>query len=187
MENWKDVVGFEGLYQVSDSGLVKSLARFRNDPIRGNKFYKETILKPGKSNYGYLGVSMSPKNKKCIQILVHRIVAMAFIPNPEDKKQVNHINGIKTDNRVSNLEWTTPKENIIHSFNHLGRKAAPGRRIYGKSNPLSKLIGGFVNGRLSIRGYGITEMSRKTGVNKHTINTAIRRGSIIRGYLFKHI
>ena len=106
-EFWRDVVGYEGLYQISNWGRVKSLERI---DCRG-QLLKERILKPWKCR-GYLRVDLC-KNGKGKSHLVHRLVAQAFIPNddPERKTQVNHINEDKTDNRVKNLEWCDHKYN----------------------------------------------------------------------------
>ena len=107
-EIWKDVKGYEGLYQVSNLGRVKSFdTKDKLDRIR-----KGRILKGYKQGGGYLQVSLykNGKHKKYI----HRLVAQAFIPNPEHKPQVNHIDEIKTNNMVSNLEWSTSKENLNH-------------------------------------------------------------------------
>jgi len=95
-EVWKNVVGHEGLYNVSNLGNVFSL--------RLNRLMKKNI-----SNRGYERVTL---NKK--QVSVHRIVCDAFLPKNENKKIVNHINGIKHDNRLENLEWVTSRENTIH-------------------------------------------------------------------------
>ena len=107
-EVWKDIRDYEGLYQVSNLGNVRSL-----DKITNGRFRKGSILK--KTNCRYEMIKLCKHNGGS-RLLVHRLVAQTFIPNPEDKKTVNHINGIKTDNRVENLEWVTTKENIQHAI-----------------------------------------------------------------------
>lgn len=102
MEIWKDIIGYEGRYQVSNLGRVKSL--------NYNNTNKEKILKPKKESNGYLRVNLS-KNGKAKMHSVHRLVAIAYIPNPENKETVNHKNENKEDNRVENLEWMTSYEN----------------------------------------------------------------------------
>lgn len=131
-EHWKPVVGYEGLYEVSDQGNVKSIARkAKVSRIRnGNReeYYqqvKEHVLKFGKRSDGYKDVPLS-KDGITSQVCVHRLVAEAFLPNPENKKCVNHIDGDKRNNHVSNLEWTTYLENNIHAvYANLNTQAIP--------------------------------------------------------------
>ena len=101
-EQWRPVVGYEGLYEVSSYGNVYSMRT-------------KKILKPRDNGRGYLRVNLY-KNGKQKNCRVHRLVAEAFIPNPENKPTLNHINEIKTDNRVCNLEWMTHKENTQYSL-----------------------------------------------------------------------
>lgn len=104
MEIWKTIVGYEK-YQVSNLGNVKS---FNNDKIK---------LRSISANYtGYVSLLLSSKNVKK-RHSVHKLVALTFIPNPLNKLEVNHINGIRNDNRVENLEWVTRSENMKHAWN----------------------------------------------------------------------
>lgn len=115
-EIFKDIEGYEGLYQISNLGRVKSLCRVVTTTDGRIRTLKEKILSLGLNTYGYnyLGLCKGGKRKF---ITIHRLVADTFIPNPDNKPQVNHINGIKTDNTIDNLEWTTAKENMRHAVN----------------------------------------------------------------------
>lgn len=121
-EVFKDVLGYEGLYQVSNFGRVKSLKRKNVFYCGLKKEYlerpvKEKILNFSKSNRGYLQVCLT-KNGKYKTYTVHRLVAKAFIDNPLNKKTVNHIDGNKLNNCVYNLEWATSSENTKHAFDN---------------------------------------------------------------------
>lgn len=115
-EIWKDIEGYNGLFQVSDLGRVRSINRkiIRKDGIV--YFKKNRVLIPFKTNSGYLRVTLLFTDKVPKYHSIHRLVALTFIPNLENKKTVNHKNGIKTDNRLSNLEWNTHSENVLHSI-----------------------------------------------------------------------
>lgn len=104
IEYWKNVVGYEGLYMVSDCGSAKSV-----------KFGKERSLIPQLCRDGYFRVTLRINNAPK-RFSVHRLVALAFITNHENKRCINHKNGIKTDNNVENLEWCTYSENLKHAF-----------------------------------------------------------------------
>ena len=110
-EIWEDIVGYEGLYQVSNLGRVKSLDRIDASGHRR----KGKILKPKINHGGYVQINLY-NNSIRKTVSVHRIVAIAFIPNDdiENKTEVNHLNEVKTDNRVENLQWCSPKENVNH-------------------------------------------------------------------------
>ena len=102
-EEWRQIQGYEGLYEVSNLGRVKSLKR--------GKCNNEKLLKLREGNRGGYLVVILYKDKKRTTYNVHKLVAMTFIPNPENKPFIDHINTIRTDNRVENLRWVTEREN----------------------------------------------------------------------------
>lgn len=111
MECWAWIPGFEGLYQVSTRGRVRSVDRWVTDKTGRKQFIKGKILKPRRTRHGYFLVTLCRDGKK-LQVLVHRLVAETFIPNPENKPQVHHRNEQKDMNFVENLSWASAKENV---------------------------------------------------------------------------
>jgi len=148
-ERWKDI--FEGKYRVSTHGRVFS-------------FVKNKMLSTKPSKNGYNTVRLGNK-----LLLVHRLVAEAFIPNPENKPQVNHKNGIRTDCRVENLEWVTRSENELHKRRVLGVKGTWTGK-FGSEHIRSKRVLQLLNGRvINYYGSGL-EAQRKTGISNSKIS-----------------
>mgnify|MGYP006921383009 CR=1 FL=1 len=117
-EQWADIEGYEGLYEVSNFGRVKRLKRTNCN----NQHKSDKIMSPTFNDKGYLRISFKI-NSISKTFSVARLVGLHFIPNPENKPEINHLKGIKTDNRHFMLEWSTASENQKHSFSVLGKKA----------------------------------------------------------------
>lgn len=156
-ENWKDIKGFEGLYQVSDLGNIKSLG---NGSSTDSRTKQVRILKLQLKKTGYLQVKLCKEGRSFYK-RPHRLVSEAFIYNPENKKEVNHINGIKNDNRVENLEWCTSSENQIHSFKNGLQKIYKGKD-HIQSRPIIQLS---IEGKLVKEWESIKQVKRELGFN----------------------
>ena len=119
MEIWKDIQGYEGIYQVSNLGRIKSLERIvTNNKHGGVRIVEEKILTPTDNGNGYKIIGLQkPKQRK--NFYIHRLVATAFIPNPKNFGYVNHKDYNKSNNNVSNLEWCTQKENVNYSVERM--------------------------------------------------------------------
>lgn len=129
-ERWKDIAGYEGVYEVSSLGRVKTVARVD----RRGRYIPERI-RTGVEVHGYLYCELW-KDNRSKRFAVHRLVASAFIPNPEGKRQVNHIDGNKKNNIATNLEWCTYSENALHAFKnnlvHAYDRSGERNPMYGK-------------------------------------------------------
>ena len=158
-EEWRDVVDYEGRYQVSSLGRVKSLERTIIKKDGRKHTVKERILKPGMGRCGYLSVVLCAGGKPKT-LNVHRLVCEAFHENTDNKPQVNHINEIKTDNRASNLEWTTAREN-----SNFGTRNERSRKT------LSKPVGQYTrDGELIKIWSSAREAQRQAGFNQSNIS-----------------
>jgi len=161
-EVWKSIEGFPD-YEVSNLGRVRSL---------GVKYRPGRIKKLSLSNKGYLRVNLTKvKRTRPTHKTVHRLVSEVFIPNPDNKPYINHINGIKTDNRVENLEWCTAKENTLHAI-----KTGLKQDMVGENNPQHKLTKEQVE---EIRESNLTHyaLAEIYGVSKTLIGKVKRRES----------
>jgi hypothetical protein len=114
-EEWRDIVGYEGLYQVSNLGRVKSLPKRIVYKDGREYIYPSKVMKNQKVSTGYRYVTLYSVNGRR-QYYVHRLVAIAFIPNLNNERDINHIDGCKTNNIASNLEWCSRSENIKHAY-----------------------------------------------------------------------
>jgi len=164
-EVWKDIEGYEGLYQISNKGRVKSF-----------HFGKEKFLKPYLRTDGYLMVCLQVDKIKA-HFTVHRLVAMAFIPNPKNLPVINHIDGNKQNNCVKNLDWTTYSENEKHAYK-IGLKTRSPVAGLGEECIFAKFTNAQVKEIRKIykardREYGQAALARKYGVHRDTIQNIV--------------
>ena len=186
-EVWKSVKGFEGLYEVSNLGNIRSLPRevFRKESIRGGRKLKGSVvfqegrnLKPMVSKEGYLLVGIYDINHKFRRCLLHRIVAKAFLPNPHNLPCINHKNEKKTDNREENLEWCTQLYNARYSKEKTIKRL---REVLCK-----RIVQLSLNGVKIAEYSSITEASNKTGIGINMISRVVQgERTKTHGYIFK--
>lgn len=159
MEQWKSITGYEGLYEVSSLGRVRSLWDGRL------QIHRTKVLKPMKNKCGYLFVVLF-KNGERKMFRVHRLVSEAFIDNPLNKQEVNHKDEDKTNNRVDNLEWMTRNENINYGT-HNERVA----KAHINHPKLSKPVLQFTKDEIFVNEYpSIKEVERQTGIANQSIS-----------------
>lgn len=168
MEIWKEVDGYDGFYMISNYGRVKSTGG-----QAGNTILKPRIRKLKETKDGYLAIRLNAKGKDKTY-RVHRLVAEYFIPNPENKPTVNHIDGVKTNNHVDNLEWATREEQMQHAYD-LGLKTSQ----VGSDNTNAKLTDDDVryirkHYKPYSREFGTVALAKKFGVTNSVIGLVAR-------------
>ena len=129
-EIWKDIPNFDGLYQASNLGRIKSLKRIAKKEYRNNRIVKEKIMLGTKNQDGYLKVHFKNKELNINKgLFIHRLIAMTFIPNPNSLPQINHKDGNKLNNNVDNLEWCTNLYNQQHAWKNGLHKSTKCKKI----------------------------------------------------------
>lgn len=202
MEEWKDIEGYEGLYQVSNKGRVRSLDRIITQKTRSGyyitKKYAGIVLKQTPDKDGYGLVSLSDNNRKQKQKRVHILVAQAFIPNPDNKPQIDHIIPISEGgtNEASNLRWVTPKENTHNpiSFTKMCAWKRPSGKdhcFYGKKRPdhaktMSIPIVEIKEDGTVVEWSGTLECMRALGINSPRLNLAVNGKNRGRGHWYRN-
>ena len=192
-EVWKDIPGYEGYYQVSSCGRVRSLDREVINPLVGPIHKEGKILLLSMDKRGYTSISLYVEGKGKY-FNVHRLVAQAFIQNPENLPQVDHINGVCWDNRVDNLRWVTAKENccaplrvakFLGERNHFfGKKHSPETRakmskarkglLTGGDNPAARRVMNVTTGEVFLT---VKQAASSVGGNDNSLRQAIKQGN----------
>lgn len=167
VEIWKDIEGFEGIYQVSNFGRIKSLGGQKGTCLRKEKIRTISYTKDG---YAKIRLQSGSIDKTC---RVHRLVAQAFLPNPTNKETVNHKDGNKLNNHVDNLEWSDRHEQLLHAYSHNLKTSQKGH-----SNCNSKLTDEQVKEirRLYVRNskeFGTVALAKKYGVTNRVIGLIV--------------
>ena len=165
-EQWRDIEGYDGMYQVSDLGRVRSL-----------KYGKVRVLRPGKHRQGYLQVALY-KDGKQKTVYVHRLVAQAFIENDDDSKtDINHINECKSDNRVDNLEYCTAQYNNAYNDLYWKRKGSKRRKIAKLYNPdlsIADNLEIFKANGIECSERTVRKLRNDIGLTKHPVRKTIK-------------
>lgn len=181
-EEWKDIENYEGLYEISSLGRVK-------------RTFKKSFnfLKPQYNRYGYQIYSLT-KQGKTKKHTTHRLIAKAFIPNPLNKPEVNHIDGNKKNNNIKNLEWATSSENRIHAYKNGLNKKYYGKKHWnynkrGDKHPQSRKVAQYnLNGNLIRIWDSFGEVYRKTKISSGNIYMVCnKKRKTAGGYIWKYL
>lgn len=188
-EIWKPIKGFEGLYEISNTGLVKSLRR--EVPNNGGiSIVKEKILKPQKEKNGYLRIGLNKRNKKYM-FLIHRLIAESFIPNVNNYAEINHKDGNKSNNNVDNLEWCSRSYNIKHSYINKLRNTDINRKNAKKmiEKNKRKVVQKDLNGNMINIFDSIKEAGELTNIDKTNICSVCKHKGYYKtagGYIWEY-
>lgn len=183
---WKPVMGYEGLYEISNYGELKSLDKWVDIGLGRRQFVKGKIRTAAKASNGYRMTTLSKEgiNKT---VTIHSLVAMHFIKNPWKKPIVNHRNTIKTDNYIGNLEWATYSENILHAYKYKLRRA-PSAGKYGKDHHRSRAIIQLTLTGENIREWdSISDAARELGIRGNGVQAVCAgKEKVFKGFIWKY-
>lgn len=174
-EIWKDIPEYDGLYQISNFGQVKSLKRIVSNG-NGKRNIEEKILKQSKCNNHYFQVNLS-KNGKIKTYYVHRLVAMAFIKNHNNLSIINHIDGNGFNNNELNLEWCTQKDNVNHAWNNGLCQSICESAKHSKGRPARKVIQNNDNGDIINIYFSVKDAMKKLNITEAQVRDSISRKS----------
>lgn len=174
-EIWKDIMGYEGYYQVSNLGNVRSLDRVITYSNGSNVLTKGKVMAQNVCGRGYKQIHLKMNGKRK-PFNVHRLVAQAFIPNPNNLPQINHINEDKTDNRVDNLEWCDNRYN--NTYNNIQFKRPNKRR--------KTILQLDLDGNLVREWFSIREIERETGMCRAYISKGCKNGEKVYNNYWKY-
>lgn len=178
MEIWKDVKGYEYFYRVSSLGNVTRK--------KGIQCKKERVIKMHDNGSGYKAVSLSV-DSKVKKEYVHRLVAMSFLPNTENKEEVNHIDGDRSNNNLVNLEWVTRSENHFHRYTVLKQKGVNFGKTGSKNWKSKEVLKYDVYGKFIESFPAVMEAMRITGINEASIRGCIYgKQKTAGGYVWKY-
>jgi hypothetical protein len=176
-EIWLDIKGWEGMYQVSNKGRIKSLPRriYGGRGVGQSRVNPEMIRRILKLPSGYISVTFG-LNQKQFTNTAHRVVALTFIPNPENKRYVNHKDGIKHHNYVENLEWATPSENAKHAFDTgLSTQILKINEATGRDHHNSKsVLQYYKSGEFIKEYYSARNAAEENGLKEQAIGCCLR-------------
>lgn len=170
METWKDIVGYEGLYLISNTGKVLSPTKVIDGGLGRKTLRPETTLRPAPGSHGYLAVSLC-KNKKHVSTCIHRILAEAFIPNPHGYRCINHKDGNKLNNDLNNLEWVSHGTNNKHAYDT------------GLKKPCWKVSPDQVEEMrdLFLKNYRVCDLARMYNIESSTVSLIVNYKSRLNG------
>lgn len=188
---WKDIIGYEDAYEISDSAEVRSKDRLCVDSLGRKRFRKGQKLNPDIAPNGYYRITLA-KNGKKRQVYLHRLMAEYFIPNPLNLPQVNHKDGNKLNCSLDNLEWVSVQENVIHAYkngliNHICGEEHPNYGRCGRESKRAKkiLATNVITGESKI--YEAIVETKADGFLPSEVSRCCKHGGTHHGFVFKSI